>query len=66
MAVVSDKVNVRVVDVREFPNLAVKYNVGSVSEVVINEEVRFTGVHPENIFLGYVIAGSKTHLAFYT
>ncbi|MFH0849147.1 MAG: thioredoxin family protein, partial [archaeon] len=48
-----------VIEVTTFPELAQKYSVMSVPNVVINESVRFTGVLPENKFLEKILSAVK-------
>lgn len=43
------------VEATEFPELAERYNVFAVPEVVINETVSFEGALPENLFALYVL-----------
>ncbi len=37
-----------------FMHLAIKYNVGSVPMVIINEKESFVGAQPMNVFLDYI------------
>ena len=39
----------------EFPHLVNKYNVSSVPEVIINEDIRFEGSLPEPLFVDKVM-----------
>jgi glutaredoxin-like protein len=65
MAIQNERIKVEVIDIAEFPQYAVKYNVISVPKVAINNDVQFIGVQPENIFLGYILAGSRERQSFY-
>ncbi len=44
-----------VIDISEFPQLAVKYGVLGIPKVVINEKTEFVGALPENAFLAHVM-----------
>jgi glutaredoxin-like protein len=57
-AIESDLVRADVIDVGEFPHMALKYGVMGVPKVVINEKVEFVGVLPEDLFLEHVILAS--------
>jgi glutaredoxin-like protein len=59
-AMESDYITAEVVDVNEFPQIGVKYNVLGVPKTVINEKVEFISVVPENVFLEHVLAAAKT------
>jgi len=59
-AIESDYITAEVVDVNEFPQIGVKYNVFGVPKTVINEKVEFISVVPENVFLEHVLAAVKT------
>lgn len=54
-AVESSLVRADVVDVSEFPQLAIKYGVMGVPKIVVNEKVEFVGTVPENMFLEHVL-----------
>ena len=47
------------VEVSEFPQLAVKYNVMGVPKTVINETIEFVGLQPEEEFLRQVQAAAR-------
>jgi glutaredoxin-like protein len=57
-AIENDLIRADVVDVGEFPHLALKYGVVGVPKIVINEKVEFVGVLPEDLFLEHVILAS--------
>jgi len=57
-AIESDLIRADVIDVSEFPHMALKYGVMGVPKVVINEKVEFVGVLPEDLFLEHVILAS--------
>ena len=59
-AMESDYITAEVVDVNEFPQIGIKYNVFGVPKTVINEKVEFISVVPENVFLEHVLAAVKT------
>jgi glutaredoxin-like protein len=54
-AIENDLISADVVDVGEFPHLALRYGVMGVPKIVINEKVEFVGVLPEDLFLEHVI-----------
>jgi hypothetical protein len=56
----SDYITAEVVDVNEFPQIGIKYNVFGVPKTVINEKIEFISVVPENVFLEHVLAAVKT------
>jgi glutaredoxin-like protein len=47
------------IEISEFPELAVKYNVMGVPKIVINETVELLGLQPEEEFLRHVEAAAK-------
>jgi glutaredoxin-like protein len=53
-AIESNLIKAEVVDVSEFPQLALKYTVMGVPKTVINEKVEFVGVVPEEQLLEHV------------
>ncbi|NPA32909.1 MAG: glutaredoxin [Aquificae bacterium] len=56
-ALASDYITSKVIDASENPDLAQQYQVVGVPKVVINRGMaEFVGAHPENAFLGYVMA----------
>lgn len=59
-AMESDYIIAEVVDVNEFPEIGIKYNVFGVPKTVINEKVEFISVVSENVFLEHVLAAVKT------
>ena len=58
-AVENDLVKADVVDIGEFPQLAMKYGVMGVPKTVINEKIEFVGVVPEDMFLEHVLMAIK-------
>lgn len=58
-AVENDLIKADVVDVGEFPQLAIKYGVMGVPKTVINEKIEFVGVVPEDMFLEHVLMAIK-------
>jgi glutaredoxin-like protein len=55
LAIENDLIKADVIDVSEFPHLALKYGVMGVPKVVINEKVEFVGALPEDLFVEHVI-----------
>lgn len=51
MAMASDKITADMVEVSEFPHVAVKYNVQGVPKTVINEKFDLTGAQPASAVL---------------
>jgi len=51
MAVESDRVRADAVEVMEFPDMAVKYDVQGVPRTVINETIAVVGAYPEPMFV---------------
>lgn len=47
------------IEISEFPQLAVKYNVMGVPKTVINENIELLGLQPEEEFLRQVMAAAK-------
>jgi glutaredoxin-like protein len=50
-AIENDLIQADMIEAAEFPHLAQKYSVMGVPKVVINEQIEFVGVLPEEIFL---------------
>jgi glutaredoxin-like protein len=48
-----------VIDVSEFPHLAIKYGVMGVPKIVINEKIEFVGAVPEDVFLEHVALATR-------
>jgi len=48
-----------VIDVSEFPHLAIKYGVMGVPKIVINEKIEFVGAVPEDVFLEHVVLATR-------
>jgi len=57
-AVENDLIRADVIDLNEFPQLAIKYNVMGVPKIVVNEKIEFVGAVPENMFLEHVLLGA--------
>ena len=58
-AMASEQVTADVVEISEFPQLAVKYQVQGVPATVINETVALVGAQPESAVLEKVLAAGK-------
>ena len=54
-AVENDLIRADVVDVNEFPFMALKYGVMGVPKTVINEKIEFVGAFPEDLFFEHVL-----------
>jgi glutaredoxin-like protein len=54
-AIENDLIRADVVDISEFPHLALKYAVMGTPKTVINEKVEFVGAFPEDLFLEHVL-----------
>jgi glutaredoxin-like protein len=54
-AIESDLIRADVIDISEFPHLALKYAVMGTPKAVINEKVEFVGAFPEDLFLEHVL-----------
>jgi glutaredoxin-like protein len=59
-AMESELITAEVVDVNEFPQIGIKYNVFGVPKTVINEKVEFISVVQENVFLEHILEALKT------
>lgn len=59
-AMESELINADVIDVNEFPQIGIKYNVFGVPKTVINEKVEFVSVVQENVFLEHILEALKT------
>jgi glutaredoxin-like protein len=57
-AVENDLIRADVIDLNEFPQLAIKYSVMGVPKIVVNEKIEFVGAVPENMFLEHVLLGA--------
>ena len=55
MAMESPRVTADVIEIQEFPDLAMIYNVMGVPKTVINDAVQFTGAVPEESLLEFVM-----------
>ncbi|HVP41060.1 MAG TPA: thioredoxin family protein [Candidatus Krumholzibacteriaceae bacterium] len=51
----NDLIKADVIDVNEFLQIGIKYNVMGVPKTVINEKVEFLSVVPEEVFVGHVL-----------
>jgi glutaredoxin-like protein len=51
----NDLITADVIDVNEFLQIGIKYNVMGVPKTVINEKVEFLSVVPEEVFVGHVL-----------
>ncbi len=58
-AMENDNIKADMIEVNEFPQLAVKYNVMGVPKTVINESVEVLGMQPEDEFVRQVQAATK-------
>ncbi|MGQ9506816.1 MAG: protein disulfide oxidoreductase [Candidatus Bathycorpusculaceae bacterium] len=54
-AIENDLIRADVIDISEFPHLALKYAVMGTPKTVINEKVEFVGAFPEDLFLEHVL-----------
>jgi glutaredoxin-like protein len=54
-AMENDLITADVIDVNEFLQIGIKYNVMGVPKTVINEKVEFLSVVPEEVFVGHVL-----------
>jgi predicted DsbA family dithiol-disulfide isomerase len=59
MAIYSDRVTADVIECTEFPELAQRYRVRSVPQIVMNEHVQFLGAQPEPVFLDAVLRAAE-------
>ena len=48
------------VEVQEFPQLAMRYNVMAVPKIVINETTHFEGSQPANVFISYILTAIES------
>lgn len=60
MAIESELVHGDMVEATEFPQLAVKHQVSSVPQIVINDSIKFVGALPEANFLAKVLEAEGT------
>ncbi len=58
-AMLNPKIQADMIEISEFPQLAVKYNVMGVPKTVINETVEVLGMQPEEEFLRQVQAATR-------
>jgi glutaredoxin-like protein len=58
-AMENSNIKADMIEVSEFPQLAVKYNVMGVPKIVINENIEFVGLQPEEEFLRQVQAAAR-------
>jgi glutaredoxin-like protein len=54
-AIENDLIRADVIDISEFPQLALKYAVMGTPKTVINEKVEFVGAFPEDLFLEHLL-----------
>ncbi|MEM3700027.1 MAG: thioredoxin family protein [Candidatus Bathyarchaeia archaeon] len=54
-AIENDLIRADVIDISEFPHLALKYAVMGTPKTVINEKVEFVGAFPEDLFLEHIL-----------
>jgi glutaredoxin-like protein len=54
-AIENDLIRADVIDISEFPHLALKYAVMGTPKTIINEKVEFVGAFPEDLFLEHVL-----------
>jgi glutaredoxin-like protein len=57
MAIESDLVKADIIEISEFPDLAMKYNVIGVPKIIINETIDFVGAFSEDLFAEHVLLG---------
>ncbi len=55
IAMENDLIMAEVVDVNEFLQIGIRYNVMGVPKTVINEKVEFLSVVPEEVFVGHIL-----------
>lgn len=60
IAMENDLITSEVVDVNEFLQIGIKYNVMGVPKTVINEKVEFLSVVPEEVFVGHILEALRT------
>jgi glutaredoxin-like protein len=58
-AMENDLITADVIDVNEFLQIGIKYNVMGVPKTVINEKVEFLSVVPEEVFVGHILEALK-------
>jgi len=58
-AMENSNIKADMVEISEFPQLAVKYNVMGVPKIVINENIELVGLQPEEEFLRQVLAAAR-------
>ena len=54
-AMENDLITADVIDVNEFLQIGIKYNVMGVPKTVINEKVEFLSIVPEEVFVGHIL-----------
>jgi predicted DsbA family dithiol-disulfide isomerase len=57
LAIANDLITADMVEVTEFPHLAVRYQVQGVPRTVINESVHIEGAVPETLLVSRLMAG---------
>jgi glutaredoxin-like protein len=58
-AMENDNIKADMIEVNEFPQLAIKYNVMGVPKTVINESIELVGMQPEEEFMRQIEAATK-------
>jgi hypothetical protein len=58
MALASPKVRADAVEIQEFPDLAIRYQVMGVPRTVVNETVYLDGAMPEGMFVERALGGA--------
>ena len=58
-AMENDNIKADMIEVNEFPQLAIKYNVMGVPKTVINESIELLGMQPEEEFVRQIQAATK-------
>ena len=58
-AMENDNIKADMIEVNEFPQLAIKYNVMGVPKTVINESIELLGMQPEEEFVRQIEAATK-------
>jgi glutaredoxin-like protein len=59
-AMENDNIKADMIEVNEFPQLAIKYNVMGVPKTVINESIELLGMQPEEEFVRQIEAATKS------
>lgn len=48
------------IEVQEFPEIAMRYSVMAVPKIVINERTHFEGAQPPNVFISYILTAIES------